>query len=102
MTVIDECPNRAELDRAAMTGKAEGIDWFFGRADVPSEDRMSGGKAHAALDDLARYIDAAWIESRRADDRRRPVKRGRPRRNTPSVTDAGAMPGISDYAPFDV
>lgn len=33
VTVIDDCPNRAELDRAAMTGKVEGIDGFFGRAD---------------------------------------------------------------------
>lgn len=66
VTVIDNCPNRVDLDRAAMTGKVEGIDWFFGRADRALRRQDVRLQSHAALDDLARYIDADWIESRRA------------------------------------
>lgn len=66
VTIIDRCPNHGELDRAAMTGKIEGLEWFFGRADRALRRHDAREESRAALDALGRYVDDAWLVSRRA------------------------------------
>ena len=48
VTVIDRCPNRTELDQAAMTGKIEGLEGFFDGQIALQETRCAGGKPRRA------------------------------------------------------
>ncbi|MEI9803832.1 MAG: hypothetical protein WDN48_04365 [Pseudolabrys sp.] len=45
VSLIDECPQKAELDQAAMTGAMKDLDTFFDRADRSLQrPRRAGGK----------------------------------------------------------
>ena len=74
VTVMDRCPNRTELDRAAMTGKIEGLEWFFERADRALRRHDVRNESRAALDLLGRYFDEAWLVSATRIDRRRSIQ----------------------------
>jgi hypothetical protein len=94
VTVIDRCPNRVELDRAAMTGKIEGLEWFFERAERALRRHDAREESRAALHRLGRYFDDTWLESRRAS-----IDSGRS--NKPAITEISlALPMLSNYQEF--
>lgn len=94
VTVIDRCPNRAELDQAAMAGKLEQLEWFFERAESALRRHDAREESHAALNRLSRYFDEAWLESRRAS-----INSGRS--NKFAIAEISkALPMLSSYQEF--
>ena len=94
VTVMDRCPNRIELDRAAMTGTIEGLERFFERADRALRRHDVRNESRAALDLLGRYFDEAWLVSRRAS-----IDGGRS--NDAAIAEIlEALPMLSNYQEF--
>jgi primosomal replication protein N'' len=66
VSLIDECPQKAELDQAAMAGAMKDLDTFFDRA-VRSLQRHDGRAASSqALEQLKPYLEELWIGLRRS------------------------------------
>ncbi len=66
VTIIDDCPQRAELDKAAMSGAMEGLDRFFDRADRSLQRHDARAASLHALENLKPYLDEPWIVLRRS------------------------------------
>ena len=66
VSLIDKCPQRAELDRAAMTGAMKDLDTFFDRADRSLQRHDARAASSQALEQLKPYLDELWIGSRRS------------------------------------
>jgi primosomal replication protein N'' len=66
VALIDECPQRAELDQAAMTGAMEGLDTFFDRADRSLQRHDARAASGQALENLRPYLNEPWIEFQRS------------------------------------
>jgi primosomal replication protein N'' len=65
VAAIDECPERAELERAARVGSPEAVAAFLDRA-AHSLQRYDARKASlAALEAVAPYFTESWIAARR-------------------------------------
>jgi primosomal replication protein N'' len=94
VTVIDRCPNRAELDRAAMTGRIEGLELFFERADRALRRHDARQESRAGLDRLGRYFDEFWLVSRRSA-----IDSGRSNNSATSEI-LRALPTLSNYQEF--
>ena len=66
VVIIDGCPQKAELDQAAMTGAMEDLDMFFQRADRSLQRHDARAESSRALDQLKPYLDELWIGARRS------------------------------------
>src|SRR5882757_7651285 len=64
--LIDECPQKAELDQAAMTGAMRGLDTFFDRATRSLQRHDARTASSQALEQLKPYLDELWIGLRRS------------------------------------
>jgi len=64
--LIDECPQKAELDQAAMTGAMKDLDTFFDRADRSLQRHDVRATSSQALEQLKPYLDELWIGLRRS------------------------------------
>lgn len=66
VSLIDECPQKAELGQAAMTGAMKDLDTFFNRADRSLQRHDARAASSQALDQLKPYLDELWIGLRRS------------------------------------
>jgi primosomal replication protein N'' len=66
VSLIDQCPQKAELDQAAMTGAMESLVTFFGRADRSLQRHDARAASYQALEQLQPYLDEIWIGLRRS------------------------------------
>ena len=66
VSLIDECPQKAELDQAAMTGAMKDLDTFFHRADRSLQRHDARASSSQALEQLKPYLDELWIGLRRS------------------------------------
>ena len=66
VSLIDECPQKAELDQAAMTGAMKDLDTFFDRADRSLQRHDARAASSQALEQLKPYLDELWIGLRRS------------------------------------
>jgi primosomal replication protein N'' len=66
VSLIDGCPQKAELDQAAMTGAMEGLDRFFDRADRSLQRHDARAASLQSLERLQPYLDELWLGQRRS------------------------------------
>jgi hypothetical protein len=64
VSLIDRCPQRKELDDAAMAGTTEGLDRFFDRAEQSLRRHDARDESGRALDALRTYMEDGWISAR--------------------------------------
>lgn len=64
VSLIDRCPQRTELDEAAMAGTTEGLDGFFDRAEQSLRRHDARDESRRALEVIRTYMDEGWISAR--------------------------------------
>ena len=94
VTLIDDCPQRSELDQTTMTGAMKNLDSFFERADRALKRHDARLASREALNGLKPYFDEPWIGSRRSA-----IDSGRSN-GTAITLVLGACPSLADYQEF--
>ncbi|MBI5263861.1 MAG: DUF4011 domain-containing protein [Bradyrhizobium sp.] len=94
VVIVDACPDRAALDRAVLTQKAEELDKFFVRADLTLRRHDGREQSRAALARLNSYFDELWLGSRRST-----IENGRS--NGSAIAQiVDALPMLSSYQEY--